>query len=85
MNIQTRIEDIGKQLRAKIRSKFQASTFLAGFSFTLLGFQITRLWQPVEIPRLLPVSVALMLLAISLYISAIMKLDELTMPKRFWE
>jgi hypothetical protein len=57
MNIQTRIEDIGEQLRAEIRSRFQASTFLAGFSFTLLGVQITGLWQPVEIPRLLPVCV----------------------------
>jgi hypothetical protein len=83
--INERIEAIGEQLQAKIRSKFQASTFLGGFAFTLLGTQISRLWQPTEIPQLLPVSIPVMFVAVGLYIRAIVKLDELTMPKRFWE
>jgi len=33
---QARIEAIGDQLRAKISSKFQTSTFLVGFGFTVL-------------------------------------------------
>ena len=40
---QERIEAIGEQLRAKINSKFQTSTFLAGFAFTILGIQISAL------------------------------------------
>ena len=81
---QNRIEAIGEQLRAKISSKFQTSTFLAGFAFTILGIQISELWQS-KIPQLLPVSISLMLLAVFLYIGAIIKLDELTMPKLFWD
>lgn len=82
---QARIEAIGEQLRAKINSKFQTSTFLAGFAFTILGIQISVLWQSTKVPQSLPVSISLMLGAIFLYIGAIVKLDELTMPKRFWE
>jgi hypothetical protein len=83
--LEERLEAIGEQLQAKIRSKFQTTTFLAGFAITLLGTQIARLWQPKEIPQLLPVSISVMLVAVALYIYAIVKLDELTMPKRFWE
>jgi hypothetical protein len=83
--MQTRIEAIGDQLRSKINSKFQTSTFLAGFGFAVLGIQITILWQSTGFPRLLPISQAFMLVAIVLYITAVYKLDGLTMPKRFWE
>jgi len=38
--LQARIEAFGDQLRAKISSKFQTSTFLAGLSFAILGIQI---------------------------------------------
>lgn len=83
---QERIEAIGEQLRAKINSKFQTSTFLAGFTFTILGIQITALgqWQAATIPLLLYISIALLVGATILYITAIVRLDELTMPKRFW-
>jgi hypothetical protein len=82
---QVRIETIGEQLRAKINSKFQTSTFLAGFAFTILGLQISLLWQSTKVPRLLFVSVSLMAVAIILFIKAILKLDVLTMPKLFWD
>jgi hypothetical protein len=58
---------------------------MAGFGFAVFGIQITILWQSISFPRLLPVSQALMLVAIVLYITAIYKLDGLTMPKRFWK
>lgn len=84
---QARIEAIGDQLRAKISSKFQTSTFLAGFAFTVLGIQISALWQwqSPQIPLLLFISISFLVAATILYISAVVRLDELTMPKRFWE
>lgn len=84
---QKRIEAIGEQLRAKINSKFQTSTFLAGFAFTVLGIQISALWQwqAPKIPLLLFISISLLVTATILYISAVVRLDELTMPKRFWD
>jgi hypothetical protein len=38
-----RVEAIGDQLRAKINSKFTASTFLAGFALTILSGQVFTL------------------------------------------
>jgi MFS family permease len=81
---QARIEAIGEQLRAKISSKFQTSAFLGGFGFAALTAEISILWQSPQTPRLLLVSIPLMLASICLYIAALIKLDELTMPKRFW-
>lgn len=82
---QDRIETIGNQLRDKIRSKFQSSTFLAGFSFTVLSVEISMLWTAQKVPRLLPLSIPLMLAAICLFVASALMLDALTMPKRFWE
>ena len=84
---QERIEAIGEQLRAKISSKFQTSTFLAGFAFTVLGIQVSALWQwqPQKIPLLLFISISFLMTAIILYIGAVVRLDELTMPKKFWD
>lgn len=79
------IEWVGEQLRTKISAKFETSTFLAGFAATILSIQITLLWQETARPRLLPVSVALMIGAIVLFVMAMVKLDALTMPKRFWD
>ena|SRR5215813_7375000 len=81
------VKALGEQLRAKISSKFQTSTFLAGFAFAILGIQISVLWewQPSQIPLLLFIPIALLVAATILYINAIIRLDELTMPKRFWE
>jgi hypothetical protein len=83
--LRTRTEVIGDQLRAKIASKFQTSTFLAGFAATILSIEITLLWQGSQRPGLLPISVAALVGALILYVAAIIKLDELTMPKRFWD
>ena len=82
---QDQIEAIGNQLRDKIRSKFQSSTFLAGFSLTVLSVEISMLWTAQEVPRLLPLSISLMLAAICFFVASALKLDALTMPKRFWE
>jgi hypothetical protein len=81
-----RIEAIGEQLRAKISSKFQVSAFLAGFAFTILSMQVSALWEEKSKSLLiLSMSASLMIAAIVLYIFSIIRLDELTMPKRFWE
>lgn len=84
---QDRLEALGEQLRAKISSKFQTSTFLAGFALAVLGVQISAIvqWQGQTIPVLLFVSISLLLAAVVLFIGAIVRLDELTMPKLFWK
>ena len=79
---QARIEAIGDQLRAKISSKFQTSTFLAGFGFAVLTVQLSTFWQSPKFPYLLPTSISFMIASLFLYIAAVIKLDELTMPKR---
>lgn len=82
---QERIEAIGDQLRAKISSKFQTSTFLAGFGLAILTLQLSTFWQALRFPCLLPVSISIMVVSICIYIAAVVKFDELTMPKRFWK
>lgn len=82
---QERLEAIGDQLRAKITSKFTASTFLAGFALTVLVGQISTLWQSQTLPPFFPFSVGAVFCAFSLFVFAIIKFDELTMPKRFFE
>jgi len=82
-----RIEQFGDQLRAKIASKFTASTFLAGFSLTVLTGQIAILWQA-DVEVLSPFfsfSVGAVAGAFFLFVVAVIRLDELTMPKVFWE
>jgi hypothetical protein len=82
---QERIEAIGDQLRAKISSKFTASTFLAGFSLTVLTGQVFALCQDVErLPLLFAPAVGAVFGAFLIFVEAIARLDELTMPKRFW-
>ena len=80
-----RAEATGDQLRQKISNEFQTSTFLAGFSATILSIEITFLWQQTYRPGLLPLSIAVLIAAVIIYVAAIVKLDELTMPKRFSE
>jgi hypothetical protein len=82
---QERVEAVGDQLRAKIASKFAATTFLAGFAAAILVELITKLWQqsdtaPVHYPRAL----GAMMAATVLFTLGIIRLDELSMPKRFW-
>jgi hypothetical protein len=81
---QERIEAIGEQLRAKIASKFTASSFLAGFGLTVLTGQVFALWQAEQLSPLFPAAVGAVFGAFVLFIEAIVRLDELTMPKRFW-
>jgi len=80
---QNMFEEVGNQLRAKINGKFQTAAFLAGWAFTVLGIQLTMLYEEQKI-ALLPISIAIMLSSIVLFIYSVIKLDELTMPKRFW-
>jgi hypothetical protein len=82
---QARIEAIGDQLRAKISSKFQTSTFLAGFGLAVLTLELSTFWQGQKFPGLLPFSISIMFVSICIYIAAVVKFDELTMPKRFWK
>ena len=82
---QERLEAIGDQLRAKITSKFTASTFLAGFALTVLVGQVSTLWQTQTLPPFFAFSVGVVFCAFSLFVYAIIKFDELTMPKRFFQ
>jgi hypothetical protein len=78
-----RTEEVSKELRDKIRSKFQVTTFLAGFGFTILNAQIGFLKRGDQ-AFLLPLSTAVLTAAILLFVSAVMLLDGLMMPKVFW-
>jgi len=83
-----RIEQFGEQLRAKITSKFTASTFLAGFALTVLTGQISTLWQvdvDKELSPFFSISVGAVAGAFYLFVMAVIRLDELTMPKLFWD
>ena len=80
-----RIVAIGDQLRAKITSKFTASTFLGGFALTILSGQVFTLWQSTVLPLLFPLAVGSVAAAVVLFVDAVLRLDELTMPKRFWD
>jgi hypothetical protein len=75
---------MGEQLRAKIASKFQTSSFLAGFAVAVLGVQLANLPDGTEKPQLFAISIALMFAAIVIYVVGLIKFDELTLPKRFW-
>lgn len=81
---QAQIEAIGNQLRAKILSKVQTTTFLGGLTVAGLAAQMSNPGVSAR-PPLFAVSVGLMLGAVVLYVAGLIKLDELTMPKRFWE
>ena len=76
-------EAYGEQLRAKISSKFSASTFLAGFAATILTTLLTaRGAERVSLQHSLALGLAIV--ASFLFVHAIVRLDELSMPKRFW-
>jgi hypothetical protein len=81
---QEQIEAIGEQLRAKIGSKFTASTFLAGFALAVLTSQVSALWQTNDLPLLFAPAVGAVFGGFVLFVDGIISLDELTMPKRFW-
>jgi hypothetical protein len=80
-----RVEAIGDQLRAKITSKFTASTFLAGFALTILSGQVFTIWQSTVLPFLFPLAVGIVTAAVVLLVDAVLRLDEITMPKRLWD
>ena len=82
---QERLEAVGDQLRAKIASKFAASTFLAGFAATILAAFLPSLWQQdANVPAHYPRAVAAAMAATVLFVLGIVRLDELSMHKRFW-
>jgi hypothetical protein len=82
---QERLEAIGDQLRAKISSKFAASTFLAGFAATILAAVVSPLWQQDSVVSVhFPIAVGLAVAGTGLFITSIVRFDELSMPKRFW-
>lgn len=81
---QTRIEEIGSQLRDKVTSKFQTTAFLAGFALTLLGIELSIMWGGDKVPLFVPYAIGFLVLAGMFYVFALIRFDELTMPKRFW-
>jgi hypothetical protein len=82
---QERLEALGDQLRAKISSKFAASTFLAGFAATILAAVVSPLWQQDTVVSVyFPIAVGFAVVGTGLFITGIIRFDELSMPKRFW-
>jgi hypothetical protein len=82
---QERLEALGEQLRAKISSKFAASTFLAGFAATILAAVMSPLWQQDSVVSVcFPIAVGLAVAGTGLFVIGIIRFDELSMPKRFW-
>ena len=78
-------ERYGDQLRAKISSKFSASTFLAGFAGSILSGLLSSLGSPTSPrPLYLPQVLSLTVAGTVLFVLAVIRLDELSMPKRFW-
>jgi UDP-N-acetylmuramyl pentapeptide phosphotransferase/UDP-N-acetylglucosamine-1-phosphate transferase len=82
---QTQIDALGEQLRAKITSKFTASTFVGGFALTVVAAQVSLFWQAQTLGRPFEVSVFLSTAACVVFFHAVGALDDLTMPKHFWE
>ena len=80
---QALVEKIGEQLRAKIISKFQISAFLAGLLVAVVAALLATLGDTAK-PPLFGMSIVLMFGALIVYAAALIKLDALTMPKRFW-
>jgi hypothetical protein len=79
------LEKYGDQLRAKISSKFSASTFLAGFAAAILAALVAPSGQTLEQASLQYVlALGFVTAASILFVSGIIRLDELSMPKRFW-
>ena len=78
------IEAYGDQLRAKIASKFSASTFLAGFAATILTALVTAALGEGQQAAQYPVALAFSAAASILFVQAVIRFDELSMPKRFW-
>jgi hypothetical protein len=79
------LEIYGDQLRSKISSKFSASTFLAGFAGAILTALVTSgPDQESEFSLQYPVALALTTFAAISFVQGIIRLDELSMPKRFW-
>jgi hypothetical protein len=79
------LERYGDQLRAKISSKFSASTFLAGFAATILTTLLTSRWEGRQEGAFQhTLALGLAAAASILFVHAIVRLDELSMPKRFW-
>lgn len=79
------LERYGDQLRAKISSKFTASIFLAGFAGIILSSLLASLWTSGSaLPEYFGPALALSVGASVILIHAVIRLDELSMPKRFW-
>ncbi len=81
---QRRAEEIGEQLRLKIAGKFQATTFLASAALAVLAIEISLLWSDSTVSRFLPFAIGVLTGALIIFVGALLKLDALIMPKRFW-
>lgn len=81
---QRRVEEIGEQLRLKIAGKFQTTTFLASAALAVLAIEISLLWSDSAVSRFLPFAIGVLTGALIIFVGALLKLDALVMPKRFW-
>lgn len=81
---QRRAEEIGEQLRLKIAGKFQTTTFLASAALAVLAIEISLLWSDAAVSRFLPFAIGVLTGALIIFVGALLKLDSLIMPKRFW-
>lgn len=70
-----------EQLRPKIQSKLTVSTFLAGFTSTIL---FSLLSSETSLSQLQAFAVVLMTISLGLFIAAVYCFDSLSMPEGFW-
>ena len=79
-NEQKRNHQIEEQLRSKITSKMTVSTFLAGFTFTVLNdlFQMNSL----NIPQ--TIAAICMTGSLSLFVASVYMYAHMTTPKHYW-
>ncbi|MBE9003452.1 histidine phosphatase family protein [Nostoc sp. LEGE 12447] len=73
-------KEIENQLREKVKSKMTVSTFLAGFTFTVLNDFLKE--GNLNIPQI--IAVLFMTAAMSLFVASLYMYDQMLMPKKYW-
>lgn len=74
-------ENVYQQLLTKINSKFQATAILLGFNITMFSITFSYVGIGSDVLLLRTISQCLQLLSLPVFISSLLFLDKLTMPK----
>ena len=79
-DLENQDEHTEEQLRSKIKSKMTVSTFLAGFTFSVLN-ELLKIQSFTLLPTVAVVSLTG---ALALFIASVYMYDQMSMPKRYW-